>query len=249
MRTRVVSLVGIAVLALSVASIGLSAAPAFGAEPARAPATLTPLVARDVAYACPGTERYARALVTGITETDAAAAAPLFDACAAAAKHAYDDRRRHLASTAVGAAYLSLALLRHDPSLLRRSIDATDELHRYAGVSDDDIRRWPIIPDELAARRNTLVVRTDCPAGNVQLDAAYLNVAAHAGAAWAAPRAPTSCPPVRSDAYLASRGFRQPESQGFGTANPSARPNPAWGYFDNNQQLTPPREPGPAQGG
>ena len=73
MRTRVASLVGIAVLALPVATIGLSSAPALAAEPARAPATLTPLVARDVAYACPGTERYARALVTGINERDAAA--------------------------------------------------------------------------------------------------------------------------------------------------------------------------------
>ena len=221
MRSRVVSLLGIAVLALPVA------APAFAAEPAHAPATLTPLVARDVGYACPGTERYARALVTGITENDAAAAAPLFDACAAAAKHDSSDWRRHLASTAVGAAYLSLALLRHYPSLLRRSIDATDELHRDAGISDDDIRQWSIIPDDYVPRRHTLIVRTDCPAGAVTLDAAYLNVAAHAGSAWAAPRAPTSCPPARSDTYLASRGFRQPESQGFGRIDYSARPNPA----------------------
>jgi hypothetical protein len=240
MRIRVVAQVGIAVLALPVASIGLAGAPAFAAEPARAPATLTPLVARDVAFACPGTERYAEALVGGITESDAAAAAPLFDACAAAAKHAYDDRRRHLASTAVGAAYLSLALLRHDPALLRRSIDATDELHRDAAVSDDEIRRWPIIPDDLEARRHTLIVRTDCPAGSVTLDAAYLNVAAHAGFAWAAPRAPASCPPVRPDTYLASRGFRQPEPHGFPPVDYSARPNPAWGGLDRGEQTQPP---------
>jgi hypothetical protein len=206
---------------------------AAGAAERQAPPTLTPLVARDVAYACPGTERYAEALVRGITEREAASAAPLFDACAAGAKRDYGDYRRHAASTAVGAAYLSLGLLRHDPALLRRAIDATAEQRRdVTTASDQDIRRWPVIPDEYDARR-------DCPSGTEAIDAAYINVAAHAGTAWVtAPRAAAPCPAVRPDVYLASRGFPGPEPSRPGP-NYAVRPYPAIEPdLNNGQPLT-----------
>jgi hypothetical protein len=220
MRNRVVSLVGLAIFAMPVAAVA--------AGEAHAPPTLTPLVARDVAGVCPGTARYALALTWGITERDAAAAAPLFDACAASLRHGVSDLRRQIASTAVGATYLSLGLLRHDPALLRRSIDATAEVRNSYLVSDEDIRRWPVIPDEYDVRHREAIVRTDCSDGGLGPDAAYINVAAHAGSAWVtAPRDPVSCPPSRLDTYLASRRFSGPEARGFGSPDRSARPSPA----------------------
>ncbi|HEX3465620.1 MAG TPA: hypothetical protein VHS78_16340 [Candidatus Elarobacter sp.] len=220
MGSRIASLLGIAVLAMPLA---------VSAAEQHAPPTLTPLVANAVAAACPGTDRYAQALVRGIGERDATAAAPAFDACAASARHDYSDFRRHLASTAVGAAYLSLALLRHDPALLRRSIDATAELRSYVRASDDDIRRWPIIPDSLAPHGDTLIVRTDCAPPYPETDAAYINVAAHAGSAWiSTPRESGQCPPYRPDRYLASRPFEGfagfPASPPGPTTLPAAEP-------------------------
>jgi len=219
MRTRVVSLLGLAVFALPVA--------ASAAGETHAPPTLSPNVARDVAYVCPGTAPYAEALVRGISEPQAAAAAPVFDACAAGLRHAGIDRTRQTASTAVGATYLSLGLLRHDPALLRRSIDATDELRRNYIVPDEDIRRWPIIPDEFDQRHDRLIVSTVCDGAGLSEDAAYINVAAHRGVAWiTAAREPVRCTPARKDVYSAS-GFLGPATSPFGTTDYSARPNPA----------------------
>ena len=118
MNTRMVGVLGAAVM--------LAVAPVTARAAGRTPPTLTPLVARDVAAACPGTTAYAEALVRGITDTEALAAAPLFDACAARSRRDVLDWPNEAASTAVGAIYLSRALLNNnDPGLLKRAIDAT----------------------------------------------------------------------------------------------------------------------------
>src|SRR5579885_1086974 len=150
-------------VALTIAMAAVTAAAPSEAAPVRlAPPTLTPLVARQVVAACPGTERYADALVSGIREADAAAAAPLFDACAASHRRDYANTARWAASTAVGATYLSLGLLRHDPALLRRAVDATTELRSLAIVDDGVIRSWPTIPDFYNASHQTAIIVTTC---------------------------------------------------------------------------------------
>jgi hypothetical protein len=235
MRNRVVSLVGLAIFAMPVTAVA--------AGEAHAPPTLTPLVARDVAYACPGTAKYAGELVRGITEVDAAAAAPLFDACAAGAKRDSTDVRRHLASTAVGAAYLSLGLLRHDPALLRRSIDATAEVRsNFLIASDDDVRHWTVIPDQWDPRRRELILRTDCPVAAFAPDATYINVAAHAGNAWVTtPReVDPNCAVRPPDVYA-----RSSPSQGWSSilsAPQPGRPTPAI-EFDFNSPVQNPTRP------
>jgi hypothetical protein len=235
MRNRVVSLVGLAIFAMPVAAVA--------AGEAHAPPTLTPLVARDVAYACPGTAKYAGELVRGITETDAAAAAPLFDACAAGAKRDFTDVRRQLASTAVGAAYLSLGLLRHDPALLRRSIDATAEVRRnFLIASDDDVRRWTVIPDQYDPGHRELILRTDCPVAAFAPDATYINVAAHAGTAWVTtPRELNpNCTGRPPEVYARSTPFQG--WSGMPTGPQSGRSTPAI-EFDFNSPVQNPTRP------
>jgi hypothetical protein len=213
----------------AVSAVAALSAPAAAAGTLYAPPTLTPLVAREVIASCPGTARYAAALVDGISETDAAAAAPLFDACAASHRRDVSNELRQAASTAVGATYLALGTLRHDPALLRRAVDATAELRSQNVYADDaTVRAWTIIPDQYDARGHVLVVRTDCPTGTLIDDATYVNVAAHAGGAWiATPRAPAACPPLSATALAAAHraGFNpNVYADGSGRTSPG-RPN------------------------
>jgi hypothetical protein len=225
MRTRVVSLLGLAVFALPVAAVADGGA--------HAPPTLTPLIARDVAAACPGTAAYAEELARGIGERDAATAAPLFDACAARMRHGYSDLRRRVASTAVGATYLSLGLLRHDPGLLRKSIDATAEVRGMFPATSDEIHQWSVIPDAYDRMHRRLVVRTDCPFGGLAEDASYINVAAHDGSAWVTtPRAANpTCGALSDDFYALNRWYAAipafPSEKTGSEPVGSGRPSPA----------------------
>lgn len=188
MRIRVVvSVLAAAVLAAGVPAIG-------GAAGEQAPPTLTPLVAKQVAAACPGTATYAQALVRGISDAQAALAAPLFDRCAASLRHDHDDAARNAASTAVGAVYLSRGLLTHDPAFFARAIDATDAQRRGARLSEETVRAWPIIPDYFDSRERVAGISPSC-VFSPELDAAYIYFAARSGAAWITqPREAIACP-------------------------------------------------------
>lgn len=240
MRTRVVSLLGLAVFALPVAALADGGA--------HAPPTLTPLIARDVAAACPGTAAYAEELARGIGERDAAVAAPLFDACAARMRHGFSDLRRRVASTAVGATYLSLGLLRRDPALLRKSIDATAEVRGMFPAANDEIRQWSVIPDLYDPTHRRLVVRTDCPFGGLGEDASYINVAAHDGNAWVTtPRAGNpACGALSADFYAMNRWIAAlpgwPSEKSGSEPVGSGRPSPAI-EFDFNSPVQNPVTP------
>src|ERR1700681_50970 len=219
MHSRVIGALSVAVVAF---------APAFAvADSTHAPPTLTPLVARDVAAACPGTAAYAEALVRGITDAEAAVAAPLFEACAAETRRGTSDRPNEAASTAVGAVYLAQALLHaNDPALLQRAIDATAPLRSRRHVADAVVRQWPIIPDEFDARRREAVIRLDCPWGTAATVATYINVAAHAGTAWISqPREAMTCSNGVPLARSSGGGFPSAQQGGI---DPSRRPEPAF---------------------
>ncbi len=160
-----------------------------------APPTLTPLVAQAVNAACPGAERYTLALTRGIGDAEAAAAMRFFTACQAATRRDTPSWTNDVASVALGAADLSRGLLDHDPSALKQAVDATAELRSRTAATDEAIRSWVTIPDEFDAFKRVAVIRTDCAAGAWITDAAYINVAAHAGRSWITePREPTTCP-------------------------------------------------------
>jgi hypothetical protein len=188
----VVSVLAAAVLAAGVPAIG-------GAADAQAPPMLTPLVAKQVAAACPGTATYAQALVRGISEAQAALAAPLFDRCAASLRHDFDDAVRNAASTAVGAAYLSRGLLTHDPAFFQRAIDATDGQRRDARLSEETVRAWSVIPDYFDSDERIAGISPNC-GFSPALDATYIYFAARGRTAWITqPREAIACPaPVRS---------------------------------------------------
>jgi hypothetical protein len=160
-----------------------------------APPTLTPLVAVAVNAACPGAERYTIGLTRGISDAEAAAATRFFTACQRATRRDLLVWKNEVASVALGAADLSRGVLDHDPSALKQAVDATADLRSRSGASDDAIRGWKIIPDEFDVRRHAAVFRTDCYPATWVTDAAYINIAAHAGTAWISePREPAACP-------------------------------------------------------
>jgi len=222
MNVRVLSILGALVLT---AGNPLSA----HATEAQAPPMLTPLVARDVAAACPGTGTYTDALVRGATAEQAAAAAPLFETCAISLHRRFPWREPPV-HVAAGAAYLSRGLLETDPVMLQHAIGATGALRSRVSLTDDAVRRWTIIPDDYDARRHEEVIRTDCPASMWLADATYINVAARQGSAWVtAPRDTEAC--KKSVAYF-DRGvlplFGDPSPQGIPPVDYSARREPAF---------------------
>jgi hypothetical protein len=231
MGTRVVSVLGAIVLA---AGSAVSAQ----ASDAQAPPMLTPLVAQRVAAVCPGTAAYAEALVRGISDAQAAVAAPLFDKCAAFWRHDHDDSSRNAASTAVGAVYLSRGLLNHDPAFLRRAIDATDEVRRYSHLSEDLVRRWPIIPDFFDDSRREAVVSLDCEF-SLGPDATYIYLAARTGTAWITqPREPVACRRAGRPTGYVTGG--PTSTMGNFSPSGSTRPDPAI-----EPSLNSPVRPGP----
>ena len=189
MRNRVGSLLGLAVLALPLA--------ASGAEP-QAPPTLTPINARDAAAACPGTARYADALVQGIGRADAHAARPLFAACAAQKRLPGYLWKTDAANLALGAIDLSLGILERDQAALRRAADETADMRSRSLATDEQVRAWTFIPDYVLPNTRTPATvpyvkasasievssRRPFADGLSAENAAYVNVAARTGTAW-----------------------------------------------------------------
>jgi hypothetical protein len=162
--------------------------------------------------------------VHGISESQAALAAPLFEKCAASWRHDHDDTSRQTASTAVGAIYLSRALLTHDPLFFRRAIDATDEVRRSSHLSEDVVRSWPVIPDYFDAVRREAVISLDCDFSLVP-DATYIYLAARTGTAWITqPREAIACP---KPSRYRKIGESSSSSRPFSGGDSSARRDPA----------------------
>lgn len=212
-------------LSLAVSAVATTASSAWAEEP-HAPPVLTPPLARQLVVACPGTAHYADALARGSGEADAAAAASKFENCAGAARRARTEARRQIASTAAGAAYLSLGLLRHDTAMFQRAVDATAELRSLLPLSDDQIRRWTAIPDAVDLTRRKLLIATDCGIGDPTPTAAYINVAAHDGSAWIAVARPSpeGCPALPATAY---DGPEKPVPMTVPRGTTVKRPDPA----------------------
>jgi hypothetical protein len=185
-RNRVVSVLSAVVLAAATPAV------AFAGD-AQSPPVLTPAIANSVSAACPGTAKYADALVRGITSDEAAAAEPKFAACAKQIRLYENQWKNDAADVALGAVELARGLLNHDPELLQRAVDATAALRAVARGSDADVRAWPTIPDFVDGHTGDYVV-DGCGSGSAALNAAYINVAARTGVAWVlTPRAPTRC--------------------------------------------------------
>ena len=213
------------VLSLALSAVAATASSAWAEEP-HAPPVLTPPLARQLVVACPGTARFADALARGSGEADAVVAASAFENCAGMARRARTDARRQIASTAAGAAYLTLGVLRHDAAMFQRAADATAELRNLLPLSDDQVRRWTAIPDAVDLTHRKLLIATACGIGDPTLAAAYINVAAHDGSAWIAVARPPldGCPPIPTTAY---DGPEKPVPFTLPRGTATGRPNPA----------------------
>jgi hypothetical protein len=174
-------------LAQAVASIAvfLPWSGAAVAGDAQAPPTLTPFAARYVASGCPEAKPYADALVRGITLAEAKAATPVLTRCATAVRLFELRWKNDSAAFGLAAVQLSEGLLERDPALLKRAADATRRMRDFTPASDSQIRSWDVIPDTFYARYREAVVFDDpvC-AGNLAVNAAYINLAARSGTAW-----------------------------------------------------------------
>jgi hypothetical protein len=200
MRNRVMSILSAAVLAAATPVLAAASEP-------QAPPMLTPAVARDASDACPGTGKYAAALVRGITLVDAGAAERAFAACAQIDRLPGFRWKTTAATVALAAVDLSRGLLDRDATLISRAADATAELRHQSAATDEQVRAWTVIPDEFDMARGGPIALAYLPliANNASTprssylfgpwieDAAYINVAARTGSAWiATPRTFTS---------------------------------------------------------
>lgn len=153
---------------------------AAGADAPQAPPMLSPAAANAVATACPSASAYADALVAGATLEQATAGRTLFGQCAKNAASADEPAL----TVAVAAADLSAGLLSKQSVLIARAGAETNALRRNVLASDAQIRTWVVIPDTYDPRsRIAYFDDFDC-AGDVGLDAAYINLAARSGTAW-----------------------------------------------------------------
>jgi hypothetical protein len=135
-------------LTIATTIISLSAAPlASNASPTYGPPTLTPIAARDVSDACPGTKHFAQALISGITRDDAHIARPLFASCAAQWRLPEYLWKTDAANLALGAVDLSLGVLDNDQAALLRAVDETADLRSRSLATDEQIHSWNVIPD------------------------------------------------------------------------------------------------------
>jgi hypothetical protein len=193
MRNRVLLSPVLAAAALAVVPL------AGAAAEAHAPPTLSPIVAHNVADACPGTDAYARALVQGIARADAVAARPLFAACAAESRLPEFRWKTDVANVALGAVDLSLGVIDRDAAALQRANAETRDLRSLSPARDDEVREWTFIPDYLlpgplhgpmtfaylpVTPANAQIARRPNSDDATAENAAYVNVAARAGTAW-----------------------------------------------------------------
>jgi hypothetical protein len=171
---------------LTAVLLAAAIAPSSAMAEAHAPPALAPSVAQLVAAACPGTGRYADALVRGISKAEADAAAPALARCAAQIRLPEFRWKTNAAELGRAAVALSQGLLDHDAAQLRRAADATRDLSRNSRAPDAEVRTWTVIPDFYDVARGEAVV-VDAPrscADATVANAAYINLAARTGTAW-----------------------------------------------------------------
>lgn len=230
MRRLLASVAGLAVVAAG------QFVPALAA-PGAAPPVLTPAVAARVAAACPGTAPYAAALVRGATEAELVAAAPVLETCRAAVRFPHLQWKNDAAALGLAAVELSRGLLDRDPAQFQRAVFATNALRAESTASDAQIRAWSAIPDYVNPADGHVFVAADgvfC-GDDGALNAAYINVAARAGAAWVeTPRTSVTTLEQRASAcgtaYAAASRHLSPEEVAHqfqlldGSYNPAPRP-------------------------
>jgi len=154
---------------------------ALGAQPAvHAPPMLSPSSANSVARACRRAEPYADTLVVGATLAEATSAESILERCA---KSASGDAAKAVA-LALGAADFSQGWLENDTTLMTRAAEATSALRAAVPASDEQIRGWAIVPDSYDRQSGHAYFNDfDCR-GSVDVNAAYINLAARLGEAW-----------------------------------------------------------------
>jgi hypothetical protein len=191
MKRHLAAIFGATVMAVS---LGTTAA----AEPQAIP-MLTPLAARDVVDACPGTERFAAVLVRGATAAEASDARTAFAACAAQPRLPGFEWKTEAANLALAGSELTVGLATNDAGAIRRAVDATNDLRALSLATDDQIREWRVIPDTFnsVSRRpitqgymtyhvgDSLTPRRPFTTDQIIVtDAAYVNLAARRSEAW-----------------------------------------------------------------
>lgn len=160
---------------------------------AHAPPLLSPSSAQQVATACPDAAKYADALVNGISLADANAAAPVLTRCASIV--ASSDQKS--ISLALAAVELSQGLLAANPALIARAANATAALRQNVAATDAQIHTWVLVPDVFDARSGRAYFDDFQCIGSVDLNAAYVYVAARSAHPWIrdprTPRTQTAC--------------------------------------------------------
>jgi len=163
------------------------------AREAHAPPLLSPSSAQHVIAACPDAAKYADALVGGISLSDANAAVPVLTRCASIAGSA-DEKSIALALAAVE---FSQGLLESNQVLIRRAADATASLRQDVAATDAQIHTWVLVPDVYDPRSGKAYFDDFQCIGSVDLNAAYIYVAASSAHPWIrdprTPRAQTAC--------------------------------------------------------
>ncbi len=160
---------------------------------------LTPLAARDVVDACPGTERFAAALIRGATAAEARDARVAFADCAAQPRLPGFEWKTEAAHLALAGSELTVGLATNDAGAIRRAVDATNDLRALSLATDDQIREWRVIPDTFnsVSRRpitlgymtyrvgDSLTARRPFTTDQIIVtSAAYVNLAARRTDAW-----------------------------------------------------------------
>jgi hypothetical protein len=191
MQQQLKAILGAAVLAVS---LGTAAAAESQAIP-----MLTPLAARDVIDACPGTELFAAALIRGATVAEARDARTAFAACAAQPRLPGFEWKTEAAHLALAGSELTVGLATNDAAAIQRAVDATKDLRTLSLATDDQIREWRVIPDTFnsVSRRpitagymtyrvgDSLIPRKPFTTDQIMVtNAAYVNLAARRSEAW-----------------------------------------------------------------
>jgi hypothetical protein len=188
-----------AILGAAVLTLSLGATAMATTAPPNATPMLTPLAARDVVDACPGTERFAAALIRGATIAEATDARTAFAACAAQLRLPGFEWKTEAAKLALAGSELTVGLATNDAAAVQRAVDATKDLRTLSLATDDQIAEWRVIPDTFnsVSRRPITAGYTTYRVGDsltprppfttdqiIVTDAAYVNLAARRSDAW-----------------------------------------------------------------
>lgn len=200
---------------------------------AHAPPLLSPSSAQQVIAGCPAAAKYADALVSGISLADANAALPVLSRCKSIAASA-DEKSIALALAAVE---LSQGLLGSNPELIARAADATAPMRHDVAATDAQIHTWVLVPDMYDPRSGKAYFDDFQCIGSVDLNAAYVYVAASSAHPWIrdarTPRTQTAC--AAKHPLITNQNFRY---DGIG-GNPFQPPAPSRPQPAPDEQLHP----------